>query len=126
MLVMGMVLFFCGLEQSARAQTVSSVRGFDGGVAPLFTLTGPGNLYLDQQGTQGYIYNFGNNFESFSFRNPTSGQAWSGALMTLGPQLSIGLIQGANQIGTGIILPGPPRQPPPLPDIESTLLDDIP
>jgi len=55
MLVMGMVLFFCGLEQSARAQTVSSVRGFDGGVAPLFTLTGPGNLYLDQQGTQGYI-----------------------------------------------------------------------
>jgi hypothetical protein len=126
MLVMGVVLFFCGHEPSALAQTVSSVRGFDGGVAPLFTFTGPGNLYLDQQGTQGYIYNFGNNFESFSFRNPTSGQAWSGASMTLGPQLSIGLIQGANQIGTGIILPGPPRQPPPLPDIESTLLDDIP
>jgi hypothetical protein len=119
-------VLWCFSSVPASAQTVSSVRSFDGGVAPLFTLTGPGNLYLDQQGTQGYIYNFGNNFESFSFRNPTSGQAWSGALMTLGPQLSIGLIQGANQIGTGIILPGPPRQPPPLPDIESTLLDDIP
>lgn len=119
-------VLWCFSSVPASAQTVSSVRSFDGGVAPLFTLTGPGNLYLDQQGTQGYIYTFGNNFESFSFRNPTSGQAWSGALMTLGPQLSIGLIQGANQIGTGIILPGPPRQPPPLPDIESTLLDDIP
>src|SRR5919112_1716951 len=79
------------------AQSVSGVRSFDGGVAPLFSLVGPGNLYLDNQGTQGYLYTPGQNFESYSFRNPTTGQAWSGALMTLGPQLSIGLIQGANQ-----------------------------
>jgi len=110
----------------AWGQTVSGVRGFDGGVAPLFSLVGPGSLYIDNQGTQGYIYNPGNNFQSFSFRNPTTGQAWSGAVMTLGPQLSIGLIQGANQVGSPIVLPGPPRGTAPLPPIESTLLDDIP
>jgi hypothetical protein len=113
-------------EQSATAQLVSGVRGFDGGVAPLFSLVGPGNLYLDNQGTQGYLYTPGNNFESFNFRNPTTGLAWSGAVMTLGPQLSIGLIQGANQSGSPVVLPAPPRQPPPLVDIQSTLLDDIP
>jgi hypothetical protein len=113
-------------EQSASAQSVSGVRGFDGGVAPLFSLVGPGNLYLDNQGTQGYLYTPGNNFESFNFRNPTTGLAWSGAVMTLGPQLSIGLIQGANQSGSPVVLPAPPRQPPPLVDIQSTLLDDIP
>ncbi len=107
-------------------QTVSSVRSFNGGVAPLFNLTGPGNLYIDNQGTQGFLYTPGSNFESFSFRNPATGQAWSGAVMTLGPQLSIGLIQGANQTGSPIVLPGAPRQTPPLPPIESTLLDDIP
>ena len=64
---------------SAAAQSVSGVRGLNGGVAPLFGLVGPGNLYIDNQGTQGFIYNFGNNFESYSFRNPTTGQAWSGA-----------------------------------------------
>jgi len=121
-----MVWFLCGLEQSAEAQTVSSVRGFDGGVAPLFSLTGPGSLYLDNQGTQGFLYNPGNNFQSYSFHNPTTGQAWSGGVMTLGPQLSIGLIQGANQVGSPVVLPSPPRQPPPLVDIQSTLLDDIP
>jgi hypothetical protein len=110
----------------AEAQTVSSVRSFDGGVAPLFNLTGPGNLYLDNQGTQGFLYTPGQNFESFSFLNPTTGQAWSGAVMTLGPQLSIGLIQGANQVGSPIVLPGPPRSTGPLPSIQSTLLDDIP
>ena len=114
------------LASTAAAQSVSGVRGFGGGVAPLFNLVGPGNLYLDTQGTQGYVYNFGNNFESFNFRNPTTGQAWSGAVMTLGPQLSIGLIQGANQVGSPVVLPPPPRQPPPLVDIQSTLLDDIP
>ena len=108
------------------AQSVSGVRSFDGGVAPLFGLVGPGNLYLDNQGTQGYLYTPGQNFESYSFRNPTTGQAWSGAVMTLGPQLSIGLIQGANQVGSPVVLPGPPRQPPPLPSIQSTILDDIP
>lgn len=110
----------------ACGQSVSGVRSFDGGVGPLFNLVGPGNLYLDNQGTQGYLYTPGNNFESFNFRNPTTGQAWSGALMTLGPQLSVGLIQGANQSGTGIVLPRPPLQTPPLLPIESTLLEDIP
>ena len=125
-LVSSVVLFFCWTESPAVAQTVSSVRSFDGGVAPLFSLTGPGSLYLDNQGTQGFLYNPGNNFQSFSFRNPTTGQAWSGAVMTLGPQLSIGLIQGANQVGSPVVLPSPPRQPPPLVDIQSSLLDDIP
>jgi hypothetical protein len=111
---------------TADAQTVSSVRSFDGGVAPLFSLTGPASLYLDSQGTQGYLYNPGQNFESFSFRNPTTGQAWSGAVTTFGPQLSIGLIQGANQGGSPIVLPGPPRRTPPLPPIQSTLIDEIP
>lgn len=108
------------------AQSVSGVRSFDGGVGPLFNLTGPGNLYLDGQGTQGYLYTPGGNMETYSFRNPTTGQAWSGAVMTFGPQLSIGLIQGANQSGSSLVLPGPPRQTGPLPTIGSPLLDEIP
>jgi hypothetical protein len=114
------------MDSGVWGQTVSSVRSFDGGVAPLFSLTGIGNLYLDSQGTQGYMYAPGNNFETYSFRNPTTGQAWSGGLTTLGPQLTIGLIQGANQGGTGLVLPGPPRQTAPLPSIQSNILDDIP
>src|SRR5829696_1398654 len=123
--IAGAMLMSTGLS-TAFAQSVSGVRSFDGGVAPLFNLVGPGNLYLDNQGTQGYLYTPGQNFESYSFRNPTTGQAWSGAVMTLGPQLSIGLIQGANQVGSPVVLPGPPRQPPPLRSIQSTILDDIP
>jgi hypothetical protein len=114
------------LSSQAWGQSISSVRAFNGGVAPLFNLSGPGNLYLDNQGTQGFMYAPGNNFESYSFRNPTTGQAWSGAVTTLGPQLSIGLIQGANQSGSPLVLPGPPRQTAPLPRIQSTILDDIP
>jgi hypothetical protein len=114
------------LDSRVWGQTISSVRSFDGGVTPLFNVTGIGNLYIDNQGTQGSMYVPGNNFETYSFRNPTTGQAWSGALTTLGPQLSIGLIQGANQSGTGIVLPSPPRQTVPLPSIQSTILDDIP
>lgn len=91
-LTLSLFLFPC-FETPAWAQSVSGVRGFDGSVAPLFNLVGPGNLYLDNQGTQGYLYTPGQNFESYSFRNPTTGQAWSGAVMTLGPQLSIGLIR---------------------------------
>jgi hypothetical protein len=126
-LAAALLLLFCApSEQPASGQTISSVRSFDGGVAPLFNLPGPGNLYLDNQGTQGFLYNPGNNFQSFSFRNPTTNQAWSGAVMTLGPQLSIGLIQGANQIGSPLVLPGPPRQTPPLPTIQSTIIDEIP
>lgn len=130
----GLVLVSCLLAMgitrvgpdSALAQSVSGVRSFDGGVGPLFNLVGPGNLYLDNQGTQGYLYTPGQNFESYSFRNPATGQAWSGAVMTLGPQLSIGLIQGANQIGSPVVLPGPPRQTAPLPPVESMLFDEIP
>ena len=114
------------LISQAWGQSISSVRSFDGGVAPLFTMPGPGSLYIDNQGTQGFLYNPGNNFQSFSFRNPTTGQAWSGAVTTLGPQLSIGLIQGANQSGSPLVLPGPPRQTVPLSSIQSTILDEIP
>ena len=114
------------LNSQVWGQSISSVRSFDGGVAPLVRGPGPGSLYLDNQGTQGFLYNPGNNFQSYSFRNPTTGQAWSGAVNTLGPQLSIGLIQGANQVGSPLVLPGPPRQPAPLPRIQSTILDDIP
>ena len=114
------------LNPLAWGQSISSVRSFDGGVGPLFKLPGPGSLYLDNQGTQGFLYNPGNNFQSFSFRNPTTGQAWSGAVTTLGPQLSIGLIQGANQSGSPLVLPGPSRQTAPLPLIQSTILDEIP
>jgi len=91
------------------AQTVSGARAFSGGVGPLFGLVGPGNLYLDNQGTQGYMYTPGNNFESYNFRNPTTGQFWTGAVMTLGPQLSVGIIQGANQSGSPVVLVPPPR-----------------
>lgn len=121
-----LVFTFPSLESQAWGQSISSVRSFNGGVAPLFSLSGPGNLYIDNQGTQGFMYNPGSNFESYSFRNPTTGQAWSGALTTLGPQLSIGLIQGINQSGSPIVLPGPPRQTAPLPTIQSTILDEIP
>jgi hypothetical protein len=114
------------LIPQAWGQSISSVRSFDGGVAPLVRGPGIGSLYLDNQGTQGFLYNPGNNFQSYSFRNPTTGQAWSGAVSTLGPQLSIGLIQGANQIGSPLVLPGPPRQTAPLTRIQSTILDDIP
>ena len=125
--VLGLLLFALpSMTSQAWGQSISSVRSFDGGVAPLFKLPGLGSLYLDNQGTQGYLYNPGNNFQSYSFRNPTTGQAWSGAVSTLGPQLAIGLIQGANQVGSPIVLPGPPRQTAPLPSIQSTILDDIP
>lgn len=113
---------------SVMAQNVpgaSSGRSLAGGVAQQFRFGG-GTLYLDNQGTQGFLYTPGQNFESYNFRNPTTGQAWSGAVMTFGPQLSIGLIQGANQVGTPTVLPSPPRQTAPLPPIESTLLDEIP
>jgi hypothetical protein len=105
--------------------SASSVRSFDGGLGNLFGFSG-GSLYIDRQGTQGFLYFPGQNFQTYNFRNPTTGQAWSGALMTFGPQLSIGLIQGANQAGSGIVLPGPPPQTAPLPPIESGIFDEIP
>ena len=125
--VLALLLFaLSSLNSEAWGQTISSVRSFNGGVTPLFSLSGSGNLYIDNQGTQGLMYAPGNNFESYSFRNPTTGQSWSGAVTTLGPQLSIGIIQGANQSGSGLVLPGPPRLTAPLPSIQSTILDDIP
>jgi hypothetical protein len=125
--VLALLLFaLSSLNSQAWGQTISSVRSFNGGVTPLFSLSGAGNLYIDNQGTQGLLYAPGNNFESYSFRNPTTGQSWSGAVTTLGPQLSIGLIQGANQSGSGLVLPGPPRQTTPVPLIQSNILDDIP
>jgi hypothetical protein len=108
--VLALSIFLVGWHAVALGQTVSGIRGVGGGVAPLFNLVGPGNLYLDNQGTQGYMYTPGNNFESYNFRNPTTGQAWSGAIMTLGPQLSIGIIQGSNQIGSPLVLVPPPTQ----------------
>ncbi len=123
-LLCGLVLsvIFAGTEEQAWAQNASSVRSFAGGVAPLFKFGG-GSLYIDNQGTQGFIYAPTPNVESFNFRNPTTGQAWSGAAMTFGPQLSIGLIQGANQVGGATVLPPPPRQTNPLPPIESGLIE---
>lgn len=116
-------------DSSALAQSVSgasSVRSFDGGIGNLFRLGG-GSLYVDLQGTQGFLFSPAQSFvQSYNFRNPTTGQAWSGAVMTFGPQLSIGLIQGANQVGSATVLPGPPRQLAPLPPIESGILDEIP
>lgn len=129
-LLFALTFSILGVAEHASAQGVSGVRSTAGGVAPLFNLTGPGSLYVDNQGTQGYIYTPGQNFESYNFRNPTTGQAWTGALMTLGPQLSIGLIQGANQSTaqglSPIVLPPPPRQTSPLPPIESGIFDEIP
>jgi hypothetical protein len=125
--VLALLLFALpSLNSQAWGQSISSVRSSDGRVTPLFKLPGLGSLYIDHQGTQGFLYNPGNNFQSYSFRNPTTGQAWSGAVTTFGPQLSIGLIQGANQIGSPLVLPGPPRQTAPLPSIQSTILDEIP
>ncbi|MCA1958758.1 MAG: hypothetical protein LDL14_09570 [Nitrospira sp.] len=126
LLGLSMFLLLTGqLGSTVWGQGVSGVRAFGGGVAPLVRFPG-GSLYIDNQGTQGFLYTPGQNFQTYSFRNPATGQAWSGAAGTLGPQLSIGLIQGANQTGNPLILPGPPRQTAPLLPIQSTLLDDIP
>lgn len=124
-LLVGGVLF---AQTSTMAQSLSgasSGQSLAGGVSPQFKFGG-GTLYIDNQGTQGFLYTPGQNFQSYNFRNPSTGQAWSGAVMTMGPQLSIGLIQGANQVGTSTVLPGPPRQTSPLPPIESGLFDEIP
>ena len=45
--------------------------------------------------------------------------------MTLGPQLSVGLIQGANQIGSPMVFPPFPRLIAPLPPIKSSILDEF-
>ena len=45
----GVVLLQSG---AALAQSVSGERSFDGGVGPLFNLTGPANLHLDRRSTR--------------------------------------------------------------------------
>ena len=125
------------VHANAWAQAVSGVRGISGGVGALYSLTGQtGSFYTDVQGTQGYLYSAGT-FESFNFRTP-HGPAWSGSMMTLGPRLAVGLVAGGNQAffsgGTGTVqlfssptvIPSPPRELPPLPEIESSILDEIP
>ncbi|MGH7207860.1 MAG: hypothetical protein ACREIL_00600 [Nitrospiraceae bacterium] len=125
------------LHSPAWGQAVSGVRGISGGVGALHSLTGPtGSFYTDVQGAQGYLYSAGT-FESFNFRIP-NGPAWSGSMMTLGPRLAVGLVSGGNQsffsAGTGTVqlfssptvIPSPPRELPPLPEIGSSILDEIP
>ncbi len=122
------------VHANAWAQTVSGVRGINGGVGALHGLTGPtGSLYIDGQATQGSLYAAGT-FQSYSFRSP-NGPGWIGSIMTLGPRLTVGLIAGANQsffsLSTGTtqlvssptVIPPPPRELPPLPEIDSSLLD---
>lgn len=122
--VIAIAAIVLGSQAPAWGQTATGVRGIGGGVGVLFALTGPGNLYVDNNGIQGSIFNIGT-FESYNFRS-AGGQHWSGAMMTLGPQLSVGLIQGANQVGSPIVFPSPPRELPPLPDVESSLLSPTP
>lgn len=125
------------LNAPAWGQAVSGVRGISGGVGALHNLTGTtGSLYLDGQGAQGSLYSAGT-FESYNFRIP-NGPAWSGSMMTLGPRSTVGLVAGANQAffsaGTGTVqlsssptvIPSPPREVPPLPEIQSSILDEIP
>ena len=64
---------FC-VDVSAWAQSASGVRSFAGGVSPLLKLPG-GSLYLDNQGTQKFLYAPRQYFQSHNFRNPTTGQA---------------------------------------------------
>ena len=125
------------LHSPAWGQAVSGVRGISGGVGVLHSLTGPtGSLYIDIHGTQGSLYSAGT-FESFVFQTP-NGPAWSGSMMTLGPRLGVGLVAGGNQsffsAATGTlqlgssptVIPSPPRDLPLLPEIQSSLLDEIP
>ncbi|MCC2640243.1 MAG: exported protein of unknown function [Nitrospira sp.] len=47
-------------------------------------------------------------------------------MMTLGPQLSVGLIQGSNQVGSPVVFPPVPRDVGPILPVQSDLFDDIP
>ena len=125
----------------AWGQSVSGIRGVNGGVAALFNLTGTtSSLYIDGQGTQGFLSNpagAGGAFQSSIFKTPY-GPTWIGSQTTLGPQLNPGLISGGVQssfntstgtfqlLSSPTIIPPPPRVLPPLPDIESTLLEQFP
>ena len=122
-------------------QAVSGVRGVNGGVGALNNLPGStSSLYIDGQGTQGFLSNpagAGGAFQSYLFKTP-NGPTWIGSMTTLGPQLNPGLVAGGNQSsfslssGTFIlsasptVIPPPPRDLPPLPEIGSLLLEEIP
>ncbi len=122
-------------------QAVSGIRGVNGGVGALHNLTGStSQLYVDGQGTQGFLSDpagAGGAFESYIFKTP-NGPTWIGSMTTLGPQLNPGLVSGGVQgsfslsSGTFVlfasptIIPAPPRNLPPLPEIGSSLLDEIP
>ena len=122
-------------------QAVSGIRGVNGGVGALNNLPGStSSLYIDGQGTQGFLSNpagAGGAFQSYLFKTP-NGPTWIGSMTTLGPQLNPGLVAGGNQSsfslssGTFIlsasptVIPPPPRELPPLPEIGSPLLEDIP
>jgi len=137
MLSVVMLLF----HAQAWGQTISGIRGVNGGVAALHSLPGPSSsLYIDNQGTQGFLSTpagTGGAFQSYIFKTP-NGPTWMNGITTLGPQLNPGLIAGGVQSsfsassGTFVlsssptIIPPPPRVPPPLPDIESTLLEQFP
>ena len=56
-LVVLVVLLFAVSPFDSRvwSQTISSVRSYNGGVTPLFSLSGAGSLYIDNQGTQGLL-----------------------------------------------------------------------
>lgn len=122
-------------------QAVSGVRGVSGGVGALHNLTGStSSLYIDGQGTQGFLSNpagTGGAFESYIFKTP-NGSTWIGGMTTLGPQLNPGLVAGGVQSSFSLssgtfllsssptIIPAPPRDLPPLLPIESSLLEEIP
>src|SRR5262244_2206695 len=122
-------------------QAVSGIRGVNGGVGALNNLPGStSSLYIDGQGTQGFLSNpagTGGAFQSYIFKTP-NGPTWMNGITTLGPQLNPGLIAGGLQSsfsassGTFVlsssptVIPPPPRVLPPLPDIESTLLEQFP
>ena len=119
-------------------EEMQGVKGMNGGVGVLHDLPGflGSKLYLDSQGSQGYMYSAGT-FESYNFRTP-NGPAWSGGMMTLGPRGTVGLISGANQgsfststgtirlSGSPTVIPSTPRDLPPVPEIQSSILLDIP
>lgn len=122
-------------------QAVSGIRGVNGGVGALNNLPGStSSLYVDGQGTQGFLSNpagAGGAFESYLFKSP-NGPTWIGSMTTLGPRLSPGLVAGGNQSsfslssGTFVlfssptVIPPPPVDLPPLPEIGSSLLEEIP
>src|SRR5689334_16372990 len=105
-------------------QAVSGVRGIGGGVGALHNLNGStSSLYIDGQGTQGFLSNpagTGGAFESYIFRNP-NGQVWMGGITTLGPQLNPGLVAGGLQssfsssTGTFVLSSSPTIIPAPPP-----------